>query len=140
MYKLGENIILFAKDGQNFKTSIPIDEQNADYQRYLLWLADGNTPLPADAPPVAYAITPTETFIRVNTDAVITVAGAASEALTLYAYPVDVVPDVSRELDVTLDDTGRKSVMFRPGTIGLWVLRGKVGELMDVIATIQVVA
>ena len=140
MYQLNKKEILFSKNGVDFLTSIPIDERNADYQRYLRWLADGNTPLPADAPIVDYSITPAETFIRVNTDAVITVAGAASEALTLYAYPVDVVPDVSRELDVTLDDTGRKSVMFRPGTIGLWVLRGKVGELMDVIATIQVVA
>lgn len=27
---------------------IPYDEGNTDYQRYLSWLADGNTPLPAD--------------------------------------------------------------------------------------------
>jgi hypothetical protein len=27
---------------------IPIDESNTDYQSYLKWLADGNTPLPAD--------------------------------------------------------------------------------------------
>jgi hypothetical protein len=28
--------------------SIPLDPDNTDYQAYLLWLADGNTPLPAE--------------------------------------------------------------------------------------------
>lgn len=27
---------------------IPFSEDNTDYQEYLKWLADGNTPLPAD--------------------------------------------------------------------------------------------
>jgi len=29
-------------------TSIPFDENNTDYQAYLKWLAEGNTPLPAE--------------------------------------------------------------------------------------------
>jgi hypothetical protein len=30
---------------------IPFDPANTDYAKYLKWLAEGNTPLPADPPP-----------------------------------------------------------------------------------------
>jgi hypothetical protein len=30
------------------KAFIPFDPDNTDYQAYLKWLADGNTPLPAE--------------------------------------------------------------------------------------------
>lgn len=29
---------------------IPFDPDNTDYQAYLKWLEEGNTPLPADVP------------------------------------------------------------------------------------------
>jgi len=52
MYKLisnpfGQEILCRTVDG----ASIPFDPANTDYQAYLKWLAEGNTPLPADSTP-----------------------------------------------------------------------------------------
>jgi hypothetical protein len=50
MYKLinnplgSINIVLRIED----RTSIPFDPDNTDYQQYLEWLSEGNTPEPAD--------------------------------------------------------------------------------------------
>jgi hypothetical protein len=38
------DVILRTTDNAN----IPVDEANTDYQEYLEWVADGNTPEPAD--------------------------------------------------------------------------------------------
>ena len=54
MYKLLTNIfgdkssaaIKFNED--NTVTSFPFDSANTDYQAYLKWVSEGNTPLPAD--------------------------------------------------------------------------------------------
>ena len=32
----------------NGNTAIPFDRDNTDYQAYLAWVAEGNTPLPAE--------------------------------------------------------------------------------------------
>ena len=54
MYKLSKSMlsqeISFVKkdDGSGNVLVIPFDPDNTDYQAYLKWLEEGNTPLPPD--------------------------------------------------------------------------------------------
>ena len=45
MYKLVNENNGVVKDSASF---IPFDPANTDYQQYLAWVAEGNTPEPAD--------------------------------------------------------------------------------------------
>ena len=53
MYKLakpnmfGETVVVI-QIVENMVRSIPFDPANTDYQAYLKWLSEGNTPEPAD--------------------------------------------------------------------------------------------
>jgi hypothetical protein len=53
MYKLIKNnrtglVDVVNKIEEGTMLSIPFDPANTDYQAYLKWLAEGNTPLPAE--------------------------------------------------------------------------------------------
>ncbi len=52
MYKLIKNVDQVAPSQMVKRLSdnafIPFDPNNTDYQQYLKWLEEGNTPLPAD--------------------------------------------------------------------------------------------
>ena len=52
MYKLSETNLAFPICKSVTRLSdmacIPFDPDNTDYQQYLAWLAEGNTPEPAD--------------------------------------------------------------------------------------------
>jgi hypothetical protein len=55
MYKLykdqrsGEIVSVFRTDANGQVWSIPFAPDNTDYQAYLKWLDEGNTPQPADS-------------------------------------------------------------------------------------------
>jgi hypothetical protein len=46
-YGVEQTHIIQNKNNNEF-TSFPTDENNPNYQAYLKWLEEGNTPLPAD--------------------------------------------------------------------------------------------
>lgn len=50
MYKIVNNILGKSASVQRLSDNacIPFDPANTDYQAFLLWKAEGNTPLPAD--------------------------------------------------------------------------------------------
>ena len=52
MYKLAKPLIGQTESNMVIRLAdmayIPFDEANTDYQAYLKWVAEGNTPLPAE--------------------------------------------------------------------------------------------
>jgi hypothetical protein len=49
----GQSNVVVRTDDDGAQWFIPKNEDNADYLFYLAWLAEGNTPLPADPSPAS---------------------------------------------------------------------------------------
>ena len=55
-----EKLGVLYSDGSGGLLGIPVDPANTDYQAFLAWCAEGNTPEPAPEPPVVTPPTPAE--------------------------------------------------------------------------------
>ena len=87
-----------------------------------------------------YNITPATSVVTINSDVLIAIDGEPNTTITLYAYPVDVIPTIDHELsDCVIDADGHGAVTFTPIEIGEYAVRGKTGELASKIVLIKAV-
>lgn len=102
-----------ARDNNILRTTdavfIPVDLGNADYQQYLLWLDEGNTPAPADAPSAVEIIETKKKEVRAIREVVLNrLSGIAQAAYfsndndTVQAYLVarQALLDLTKDLPV----------------------------------------
>ena len=95
--------------------TIPFDLYNNDYQEYLKWVAEGNTPLPIEIEPVTWAkIREQRNQILRDTDWTMT-PGCTVDQAQWAAYRQNL-----RDLTSTYAETGPESVVWpvQPSTSG----------------------
>ena len=109
------------------------------WEQYEEWLAEGNTPDPADPEPIVYNISPSQNNAVVGSDVVISVNSEPSVQVTLYVYSSVQSPTIGDEYDVSIDENGKGSVTFTPQNAGEYAIRGKSGALAAIVAIIKVV-
>lgn len=81
MYKLtNTGVVVRLADAAH----IPFDAANSDYQQYLAWLADGNTPEPADPLPSRRADEVRARLAQIDLDSVRPLRAIASGAGTQF--------------------------------------------------------
>jgi hypothetical protein len=96
-YKLSNMTTIVRSDGAH----IPSDERNQDYREYLSWIAEGNTPDPADpAPARSTTLSPSQQIILANGEdaALVNITG---EPGALIDYTIN-----GDAQSITLDESG----------------------------------
>lgn len=114
MYKLTQSTSMIRMTDNAL---IPADAANADWQKYQQWLADGNTPQPADVPTIANLLARAKDELRVlrapMLDAVNGIgwrasmtgnAALANEAVALAEALLDITADPALNAATNYDD------------------------------------
>lgn len=100
---------------------IPDDLGNTDYQRYLQWVSEGNTPEPADPlPPVVYTCSPWQ----------------MRKALNNLGLRQQVETAVTNSTDITVKDGWEFATEFRSNDPFVISLGAEIGKTAEEVSSI----